>query len=100
MVGLMFMWSSCILLLLRWSEKTVGRIMVTFVSGNLSLKRFLVQPGLWPSPKSHHRKASYSTAGEVSSLRFLTNYTLQLRRKPSELLAGRVFLARVKGKLL
>lgn len=57
---------------------------------------FEVQPGLWPSPKSHHRKASYSTAGEVSSLRFLTNCTFHLRRKPSELLAGSVFLARAK----
>lgn len=59
--------------------------------------RVCVQPCLWPSPKSRHR--SYSAAGEVSSLRFLTNYTLHLWRKSSELLAASVFLVRWGGKL-
>lgn len=62
------------------------------------LWEFVVQPGLWPSPKSHRRKANYSATGEVSSLRLLTNYSLRSWRAQSELLAESVFLARVKVK--
>lgn len=66
---------------------TVEQTMVTFVGWRV-FGEVVVQTGLWPGPKSHHRKASYSAAGEVSSLRLLTNYTLHLWRKPSSWLGA------------
>lgn len=90
-----------VVILLFWCFKTWhsgcqwSKSPLSFVATSL---RVCVQPCLWPSPKSLHK--SYSAAGEVASLRFLTNYTLHLWRKSSKLLAWSVFLVRWGGKLL
>lgn len=106
MVGCIFMWSPCTLLLFHQSERpefgdpmhaTLEQIMVTF-SRWLVLWEFAVQPGLWPSPKSHHRKASYWAAGEVSSLRFPNKLHPSLVEKAQRALGGEHALGRGEGK--
>lgn len=106
MVGCIFMWSPCTLLLFHQSERpefgdpmhaTLEQIMVTF-SRWLILWEFAVQPGLWPSPKSHHRKASYWAAGEVSSLRFPNKLHPSLVEKAQRALGGEHALGRGEGK--
>lgn len=108
MVYCIFMWSPCTLLLFHQSERpefgdpmhaTLEQIMVTF-SRWLVLWEFAAQPGLWPSPKSHHRKSSYWAAGEVSSLRFPNKLHPSLVEKAQRALGGEHAVGWVRGKLL
>lgn len=106
MVCCIFMWSPCTLLLFHQSERpefgdpmhaTLEQIMVTF-SRWLVLWEFAAQPGLWPSPKSHHRKSSYWAAGEVSSLRFPNKLHPSLVEKAQRALGGEHAVGWGEGK--